>query len=67
MSLLVSFLTLFLQLYMFRVFLAHLQDLVCYIGSCWLDKGMCAGVVWSPVVSSNKMGKGGPKHAELQK
>jgi hypothetical protein len=32
------FRTLFLQLYMFRAFLVHLQELVCCIGSCWLDK-----------------------------
>jgi hypothetical protein len=51
MSLLVSFFTLFLQLYMFRAFLAHLQELVCCIGSCWLDKYMCDCVVWSVVVS----------------
>jgi hypothetical protein len=29
---------LFLQLYLFRAFLALLQDLVFCIGSCWLDK-----------------------------
>jgi hypothetical protein len=30
--------TLFLQLYTFRAFLAHLQELICCTGSCWLDK-----------------------------
>jgi hypothetical protein len=33
-----SFFTLFLQLYMFRAFLAHIQELICCIGSYWLDK-----------------------------
>jgi hypothetical protein len=38
MSLLVSFFTLFLQLYMFRAFLAHLQELICCIGGLRLKR-----------------------------
>jgi hypothetical protein len=41
MLLLLCFFTLFLQLYMCRAFLDHLQKLICCIGSCWLDKLMC--------------------------
>jgi hypothetical protein len=52
-----KFFTSFLQLYMFRTFLAHLLELVCCIGCRWLDKWMCACVVWSPVVSLRKFSR----------